>query len=163
MDDRSHPMPQFRHQQPCRPADSRALLPSTGTRTRNRSLAGYEPNAALSLDPERSIAVELDLVFPIRPLRQPRYSSALHRLDEASQMFGRRFLNRHVRNNQYSSGFTSTKTATPAVASRYRRNGRRRTAIQQRAILARLCDRGLPDLNAELQAHRRYAAHPRGG
>lgn len=132
-------------------ADSRVLLPWTGTRTRNRSLAGYEPNAALALDPERSIAIELDLVFPIRPLRQLRYSQALHRLDEASQMFGRRFLNRHVRNNQYSSGFASTKTAAPAVASRYRRNGRRRTAIQQRAILARLCDHGLADLNAELQ------------
>jgi hypothetical protein len=50
------------------------------------AIPGHEPNAASALDAKRPISVELDLVFPIRPFRQLRYSQALHRLDEAGRL-----------------------------------------------------------------------------
>ena len=50
------------------------------------AVARHEPNAASAVYPERPIAVELDLVFPIRSFGQLRYGQALHRLDEAGRL-----------------------------------------------------------------------------
>src|SRR5260370_2144081 len=67
-------------------------------------MAGHEPNAASAPDAERTVAVELDLIFPIRPLRQLRYGQALHRLDEVRSLLGERFLDRFGHRKQCSSG-----------------------------------------------------------
>jgi len=48
------------------------------------TVARHEPDAAVGLESEGAVAVELKLVLPIRPLGQPIDRPALHRLDEAS-------------------------------------------------------------------------------
>jgi hypothetical protein len=66
------------------------------------AIPGHEPNAASALYAKRPVAVELDLVFPIRPFRQLRNGQALHRLDEAGQDAGAMVRLGH--RNQCSSG-----------------------------------------------------------
>jgi hypothetical protein len=47
----------------------------------------HQPHAALALDSQRPVAIEFDLVFLTRTLRQLRKWKTLHRFDESSRLF----------------------------------------------------------------------------
>jgi hypothetical protein len=68
------------------------------------AIARHEPNAASALYAKRPVAVEFDLVFPIRPFGELRSGQALHRLNEAGRLPDVCLWGRLGHRNQYSSG-----------------------------------------------------------